>query len=65
MVYIIRSAEVATLDPSKRVIHVKRSIEKLYPLEVRSETEIQKGSSNEVQIKPVTDEDIPILVVGK
>jgi hypothetical protein len=62
---IIQSAEVATLDPSKRVIHVKRPIEKLYPLEVRSETEIQKESSNEVQIKPVADEDIPILVVGQ
>ncbi len=38
---IVQSVEVATLDPSKRVIHVKHPIEKLYHLEVPSEAEIK------------------------
>ena len=62
---IVRSAEVATLDPSKRVIHVKRPIEKLYPLEVRSEAEIKREELNVVNIKPVMDENIPAVVIGK
>ena len=45
----IRSAEVATLDPSGQVIHVKRPLEKLYPLEVRSTANVEgkaKRSTN-------------------
>ena len=45
----IRSVEVAMLDPSGQVIHVKRPLEKLYPLEVRSTADIEgkaKRSTN-------------------
>ena len=62
---IIRSAEVATLDPSNRVIRVNRPLEKVYPLEVRSEEEIEREKFNQVQIKQVVDDNIPVLVIGK
>ena len=62
---IIRSAAVATLDPSNRVIRVNRPLEKLYPLEVRSEEEIEREKLNQVQIKQVVNDNIPVLVIGK
>ena len=62
---IVRSAEVLTLDPSNRVTRLKHPIEKLYPLEVRSEAELEQEKSNEVLIKPVMDENVPDLVIGE
>ena len=59
----IRSAEVATLHPSGRVIHVKRPLEKLYPLEVRSTANVEKEKRNELQIRPIMDENIPLFIV--
>ena len=62
---IIRSAELATLDPSNRVIRVNRPLEKLYPLEVRSKEEIEREKLNQVQVKQVVDDNIPVFVIGK
>lgn len=63
---IVRAAEVATLDPSMRLTHIRRPILKLYPLEVRSEEGNQYAPLNsEVNITPVMDESIPFVVIGK
>ena len=57
---LVRSAEVGTLDASMKITHLRRPIEKLYPLEVRHEDGSQQSA---VKITPVKDESIPLVVV--
>ena len=75
---ITRAAEVKTVTPSKDSIIVKRPIQKLFPIEVRSnetptentsvENQSRENTSidnqSEVEIKMVTDEDVTQHIVG-
>ena len=53
---VVLAAEVQTLDKSKRIVHLKRPLKKLYPLEVR--TDVKEKDNGEVAIGMVRDEDV-------
>ncbi|XP_065060233.1 uncharacterized protein LOC135687567 [Rhopilema esculentum] len=62
---LVRAAEIKTLDKSRRVIYIKRPIQRLYPLEVNANeensTEIEHlngQKEHEPSITMVRDEDI-------
>ena len=45
-----------TLDKSKRIVHLKRPLKKLYPLEVRAD--VKEKDNGEVAIRMIRDEDV-------
>ena len=53
---VVRAAEVQTLDKSKHIVHLKRPLKKLYPLEVRAD--VKEKDNGEVAIRMVRDEDV-------
>ncbi|KAK3750791.1 hypothetical protein QZH41_006585 [Actinostola sp. cb2023] len=67
---VVRAAEVITLDKSKRIIRVKRPLQKLYPLEVSAQEETSEADvgsdvpQNIPQIQLIRDEDIPVVAIG-
>ena len=54
---VVRAAELTTLDKSRRIIRVKRPIQKLYPLEVSAAV----SDKSDKTVTVVTDEDVPFV----
>ena len=53
---VVRAAEVQTLDKSKRIVHLKPLLKKLYPLEVSAD--VEDKDNGEVAIRMVRNEDV-------
>ena len=53
---VVRAAEVQTLYKSKHIVHLKRPLKKLYPLEVRAD--VKKKDNSKVAIRTARDEDV-------
>ena len=53
---VVRAAEVQTLYKSKHIVHLKRPLKKLYPLEVRAD--VKEKDNGEVAVRMVRDEDV-------
>ncbi len=59
----IRAAEVLTLDKSRKLIHLIRPVQKLYPLEIREiETQGSSEKENDIQITSIRDEDVVNMI---
>ena len=53
---VVIAAEVRTLDKSKRIVHLKLPLKKLYSLEVRAD--VKEKDNGEVAIRMVIYEDV-------
>ncbi|XP_065054025.1 uncharacterized protein LOC135682870 [Rhopilema esculentum] len=62
---VVRAVELLTSNSAKKHITIKRPIQKLYPIEIRSSSEVTEQDSEEPQITIVRDQDVPEIIVNK
>ena len=70
---IVRAAEVKTVIPTKEPLVVKRPIQKLFPIEVKSEKRSHDHSvenanvndQSDIEIKMITDDDVVQHIMGQ
>eukprot|EP00795_Rhopilema_esculentum_P005783 gene5783-11067_t len=62
---VVRAVELLTSNSAKKHITIKRPIQKLYPIEIRSSSEETERDSEEPQITIVRDQDVPEIIENK